>query len=129
MNKFTTNNKTSFKRFKPGTIRKLISYMADYRFYLILVVIFIISSAAANASASLFLQTLIDKYILPLMGQPHPDFSHLLKVLMMMGSIYLGGVLSTLFYNRIMVVIAEGTLRKIRDKMFKHMETLPIKFS
>lgn len=123
-----TNQQPPFKRFKPGTIKKLISYMAEYKFHLILVVIFIILSAAANASASLFLQSLIDKYILPLLGKSNPDFTSLLKILTFMGSIYLGGVLSTLFYNRIMVVIAEGTLKKIRDKMFVHMQSLPIKF-
>jgi ATP-binding cassette subfamily B protein len=126
--KFPPSGKRPVQRFKPGTIKRLLSYMAEYRLYLVLVVILIILSAAANVSASLFLQVLIDKYILPLLGKTNPDFSSLLKVLTLMGSVYLGGVLSTLFYNRIMVNIAEGTQKKIRDNMFTHMQTLPVKF-
>ncbi len=131
MSNSNTNNKqqTQKKRqFKPGTIKKLISYMAEYKFHLALVVILIIISAAANASASLFLQSLIDKYIIPLLGKTSPNFSKLLSAITLMGCVYLCGVLSTLFYNRIMVTIAEGAQKKIRDKMFNHMQTLPIKF-
>jgi ABC-type multidrug transport system, ATPase and permease components len=123
-----SSGKRTMKRFKPGTIKRLLSYMSEYRVYLILVVLFIILSSAANVSASLFLQTLIDKYIMPLCGTSNPDFSGLLKILTLMGSVYAGGVLTTLLYNRLMVVIAEGTQKKIRDEMFTHMQSLPVKF-
>lgn len=116
------------KRFKPGTIKRLFSYMAAYKIQLILVVISILISAAAGAASALFLQTLIDKYIIPLLGQEHPVFTGLLQAILLMGLIYIIGVLATLFYNRTMVVIEQGTLKKIRDRMFMHMQTLPTRY-
>ena len=115
-------------RFKPGTIKRLLSYMTEYRIQLGFVVVCIILSAAAMAASSLFLKTLIDTYITPLLGQTNPVFTDLLRAVLLMGEIYLVGVLSTLFYNRSMVVIAQGTLKKIRDSMFAHMQALPIRY-
>ncbi len=116
------------QRFKPGTIKRLLSYMTEYRLQLVLVAVCILLSAAASASTSLFLQVLIDRCILPLIGQSKPLLTELIKVISLMGVVYIVGVLSTLFYNRTMVVIAQGTLKKIRDKMFAHMQTLPIRY-
>ena len=116
------------KRFKPGTIKRLLSYMAAYKFHLIFVVICIVISAAAGAASALFLQTLIDKYIIPLLGQDNPVFTGLLQAILLMGLIYTIGVLATLFYNRVMVVIEQGTLKNIRDRMFTHMQTLPTRY-
>ncbi|MGE4353990.1 MAG: ABC transporter ATP-binding protein, partial [Oscillospiraceae bacterium] len=115
-------------RFKPGTIKRLLSYMAEYRIQLVFVVVCILLSAAAMAASSLFLKTLIDNYITPLLGQEHPAFGELFHVILLMGIIYMVGVLSTLLYNRSMVVIAQGTLKKIRDSMFEHMQALPIRY-
>ena len=122
------NPKTPVQHFKPDTLKRLFSYMAVYKIQLILVAVCILLSAAAGAASSLFLQILIDKYILPLLGQAHPPFTGLFKALLLMGLIAIIGVLSTLFYNRTMVVIGQGTLKKIRDKMFTHMQTLPIRY-
>ncbi|HZK41901.1 MAG TPA: ABC transporter ATP-binding protein [Clostridia bacterium] len=119
---------TLTQRFKPGTIKRLLSYMTEYRFQLILVAFCILLSAAVSASTSLFLQILIDRYILPLIGQTNPLLTDLVRVIFLMGVIYVVGILATLFYNRTMVVIAQGTLKKIRDKMFAHMQTLPIHY-
>ena len=116
------------QRFRPGTIRRLFSFMAAYKIQMILVVVCILLSAAANAASSLFLQTLIDKYIVPMIGKSHPVFTGLFNALLLMGGIYIVGVLSTLFYNRMMVVIEQGTLKKIRDTMFTHMQSLPIRY-
>lgn len=116
------------QRFKPGTIKRLFSYMSEYRIQLIFVVVCILLSAVATAATSVFLQILIDDCILPLLGQAHPVFTELIKAISVMGLIYVVGVLSTLLYNRAMVVIAQGTLKKIRDKMFAHMQTLPIRY-
>ncbi|HRX57754.1 MAG TPA: ABC transporter ATP-binding protein [Eubacteriales bacterium] len=115
-------------RFKPGTIKRLLSYMSAYKIQLIFVVVCILLSAAAMAASSLFLKTLIDNYITPLLGQANPVFTELFRAILIMGGIYLVGVLSTLFYNRSMVVIAQGTLKKIRDSMFAHMQALPIRY-
>lgn len=123
-----TTGKAPFKRFKPGTIKRLLLCMAKYKLQLILVVVCIILSAIANAASALFLQTLVDQYITPLLGKANPDFSGLLKAIVFIGCIYLIGVLATLIYNRMMVVIGQGTLKSIRDKMFEHMQTLPIRY-
>ncbi len=102
--KMPNTAKPPIQRFKPGTIKRLFSYMAEYKIQLIFVVVCILLSAAASAASALFLQTLIDKYIIPLLAQAHPVFTGLLKAILIMGFIYLVGVLSTLFYNRVMVI-------------------------
>ncbi|MFB0920689.1 MAG: ABC transporter ATP-binding protein [Oscillospiraceae bacterium] len=124
----SAHTKPPVKRFKPGTIKRLFSYMARYKLQLVLVVACILLSAAASAASSLFIRTLIDKHIIPLLGSANPDFSNLLKALVIMGCIYLLGALCTLLYNRMMVVISQGTLKRIRDEMFAHMQTLPVKY-
>ncbi len=74
-----------------------------------------------------FLQLLIDDYIMPLLGAATPVFSGLVKALAVIGVIYIIGILSSLFYSRIMVTIAQGTLKQIRDEMFAKMQRLPIR--
>lgn len=123
-----TAGRPKMQRFKPGTIKRLFSYMAAYKVRLIMVVVCILISAAAGAASSLFLQKLIDEYIIPMLGEANPSFAALLRVVGEMGAIYLAGVLATLFYNRSMVVIEQGTLKNIRDEMFRHMQTLPIRY-
>lgn len=113
---------------KPGTIKRLLKYMGQYRAQMILVFVCIIISAAVNAASSLFLKTLIDSYIMPLVGTKNANFSGLFHVLLMMGTLYLTGVVATLIYNRVMVVVEQGTLKHIRDEMFEHMQTLPLKY-
>ena len=114
-------------QFDKTTLRRLISYMNAYKGQLIFVVICILLSAVASAASSVFLQTLIDDYIVPLLGTDHPVFSGLIKALITIGIIYLIGVLSSLLYSRAMVTIAQGTLKKIRDDMFEKMQRLPIR--
>ncbi|MGN1048525.1 MAG: ABC transporter ATP-binding protein, partial [Eubacteriales bacterium] len=109
------------------TLVRLLSYMKDYKGKLVFVVVCILLSAVASAASSLFLQSLIDDYIVPMLGTAEPYFAGLLKALAVIGSVYLVGVLSTLLYNRFMVTIAQGTLKKIRDEMFEKMQRLPIR--
>ncbi|MGN0771505.1 MAG: ABC transporter ATP-binding protein [Christensenellales bacterium] len=123
----TQSNAMPKAQFDVKTLTRLLSYMKDYKGQLVFVVICILLSAIASAASSLFLQSLIDDYIVPLLGVDNPVFSSLLKALVVIGVIYLAGVLSTLFYNRIMVTIAQGTLKKIRDEMFEKMQGLPIR--
>lgn len=122
-----TNRMPQKAAFDVKTLRRLISYMKEYKGQLIFVVVCILLSAIASAVSSLFLQSLIDDYITPLLGSSSPVFSGLLKTLIVIGVIYLIGVLSTLLYNRTMVTIAQGTLKKIRDDMFEKMQRLPIR--
>jgi len=113
--------KPSLRLFKPGTAKRLFSYMAEYKFQLIFVVVCILVSAATGAVSSLFLGAVIDNHIVPMLGQSQPEFAGLIKAILLMGLIYAVGVLASLLYNRTMVVIGQGTLKKIRDKMFTHM--------
>lgn len=110
------------------TIKRLLTYLKPYRFRLILVAICIIASAIVNVMSSLFLQTLIDKYISPLLLEATPNYSGLLRTLCLMGGVFLIGVVSSLFYNRVMSVVAQGVLRNIRNEMFDHMQSLPIRY-
>lgn len=117
-----------FQKPEGKTIKRLLSYIMRYKIRFIFVMICIIINALTNVASSLFLQVLIDDYIIPLQQQAHPVFSGLLRAILLMGGIYLIGVLTGLIYNRIMVVIAQGVLKDIRDEMFAHMQTLPIKY-
>ncbi|MCC8161037.1 MAG: ABC transporter ATP-binding protein/permease [Oscillospiraceae bacterium] len=121
-------NKNSGAQNSGKTIKRLLSYIGKYKFRFILVLIFIILSAVANVAGSMFIGTLIDDYITPLLSEANPVFTGLLKAICVMGVIYLIGILSTLFYNRTMVSISQGVLKKIRDEMFEHMQKLPIKY-
>ena len=123
-----THKKNPMKNFKKGTIKRLLSYMSEYRVHLVVVGIGIIVSAGAQAASSLFVKSLIDDHILPLVGVTNPSYANLFSALAMMGTIYLVGVISALVYTRILVTVEQGTLKKVRDDMFEHMQTLPVKF-
>ena len=114
----------------PGKVfKRLMQYIfKKYGVHFAIVFFCIIVSVLANVQGTLFLQTLIDEYIMPMLGQEHPDFSNLLREIMRVGSFYLVGVAATYAYNRIMVNVTQGTLRSLRDDMFAHMEKLPIKY-
>ena len=120
--------KESMKQLDKKTLFRLLSYMKPYRLHLVFVFICIAVSAFASVMSSLFLKSLIDDYISPLLLESNPNFSGLLYALLQMAVIYVIGAFSTLFYNRTMAVVSQGTLKKIRDEMFEHMQTLPIKF-
>ena len=118
----------NIRRFKPGTIRRLLSYLGAYRIPLILVVVCILISAGASVASALFIQTLIDDFITPMLLNQSSDFSELLKAITTMGFIFAAGIVATLIYNRMMAVIAQGTLKDIRDAMFSKMQKLPIRY-
>ncbi len=126
--KFSAAGKPPMHHFKPGTLKRLLSYMAEFRGRLIFVIACILISAAAGAASAVFLKVLVDDYILPLLGETNPALNQLFQAILMMVFIYLIGILSNLFYNRIMVDIEQGTLKKIRNDMFRHMQTLPIRY-
>ena len=112
-----------------ATVKRLLGYIfKDYKIHFFLVIVCILCSSLAGVAGSLFLQSLIDDYITPLIGVNAPDFTPLLKALCVMAAIYLTGMLTTFFYNRIMVTISQGVQKKIRDEMFENMQRLPIKY-
>ena len=110
------------------TLKRLMSYIFRYKFRFFIVVICIIISSLVSVAASLFLQKLIDGYITPLLTGKSPIITSLTRTMIIMAGIYIIGVLSTLFFNRIMVTIGQSVLKDIRDEMFVHMQTLPIKY-
>ena len=112
---------------------KLLKRIMDevFRHYLphcILVLVCIVVSALANVQASLFLQTLIDDYIIPMTQQQDPSFAPLAGALVRVGCIYVVGILAAWLNARIMVNVTQGTLRNLRTQLFTHMESLPIKY-
>ncbi len=116
------------KKVNTQTIKRLMSYVNQYKVRFAFVLICIIVSSLASVSSSLFLQTLIDDYIGPLLLEAVPNYGGLLKAILSMAVIYIIGICATLFYNRTMVVIAQSVLKKIRDEMFAHMQKLPIRY-
>ena len=116
------------QKFKPGTIKRLMSYLKEYKVRLTVVVICILISAGASVAASLFLQTLIDDYIGPLLLEAPPNFGGLLQAILGISVVFLAGILASLFYARTMAVITQSTLKNIRDEMFTKMQTLPIRY-
>ena len=111
------------------TFKRLLNFVyKKYPIHCIVVIIAIVISALAGVSGSVFLKTLVDDYISPYIGSANPDFTPLAVALLVMGGIFLIGVLTTYLYNRLMVTVTQGTLKGIRNRLFAHMETLPIKF-
>ena len=110
------------------TVKRLLSYMSCYRKQLALVIVCILVSAIASAASSMFLQTLIDDYIIPLLATDAPVWTGLVHALITIGAVYVVGVAATLVYNRVIVAVAQGTLKRIRDDMFAHMQTLPLRY-
>ncbi len=117
-------NKNAGKVFK-----RLMAYiLKSYKFHLIFVAICILISVLASVQGTMFMQTLIDDFIVPLVKSENPDFSDLLREIIRVGSIYAIGILATYTYNRVMVNVTQGTLHKFRNDMFTKMESLPIKY-
>ena len=108
---------------------RLLSYiMKNYAVHCIIVVICIFITVLANVQGTWFMQTLIDGYIVPLMSQANPDFSGLAHAILRVACFYLLGALASYIYSRIMVNVTQGTLRNLRNDMFTHMESLPIRY-
>ena len=117
------------KNYDGATIKRLMKYIAGHaKGIFILSIICVLISTAANVSGSMFIQVLVDEYIEPLLLEDNPVFTGLIKVLITMGSVYLIGVICTLIYNQLMVNVSQGCLKSIRDDMFNHMQSLPIKY-
>lgn len=111
------------------TVRRLLKIVTDsYKKILIIVFICLLISSVVSVCAPLFTQRLIDDYITPLLAVSNPSFDGLKKLIIEMICVFLLGVITTFIYNRLMVIIAQGTLKKIRDTMFIRMQKLPISY-
>lgn len=122
-----TNKKTAANPLK--TFNRILSYATrKYKIRILIVIVSIIISAATNAIGISFTKTLIDDYIAPLLTQATPDFSNLAQIIGVMALLYLTGALFTYIFNRTMVTVSQGILKDIRDELFTHMESLPIRY-
>ena len=111
------------------TLKRLMGIiLKNYTPHCIVVLLCIFGSAFVSVKGTLFMQTLIDDYILPLMSQSNPDFRPLGMAIMKLALFFIAGALMTYTYNRIMVNVSQGTMKKIRIDVFTHMESLPIKY-
>jgi len=116
-------------RDRKATLLRLLKFvMQHYRFSFILVFACIIVSSVATLMSTLFTRTLIDDYILPLVGTANPDFSPLAMALLKLAAVLLVGVACSYAYNRIMINVSQGTMLRLRKNMFSHMQRLPIKY-
>ena len=123
------NRKPKLSKDTLKTAKRLLKYVTEtYKMRFILVFICILISSVATISVSLSLKFLLDDFIIPLIGQQSPDFTELYQALAVLGCIFLLGVISTFIYTRMMVYIGQGVLKRVRDDMFEHMLTLPIRY-
>lgn len=107
-------------------MRVLKYLLKSYKWHLVIVVICIFGAVLANVQGTLFTKTLIDQYIMPLIGKSHPNFMPLAGAIARVAGFYLLGIFASYLYSRIMVNVTQGTLKNIRDDMFQHMQELPI---
>ena len=114
----------------PGKIlKRLMGYVFEYYgFRMIMVFILIIVSVLANLQGTMFMKTLIDDYIDPMVKHNDQNFVPLIHAILRTATFYLIGIVATYSYNRIMVNVSQGTLRRVRDNLFEHMQSLPIKY-
>lgn len=116
------------EKINPQTAKRLFSYIGQYRVQLIFVVFCILFSSVAGVASSVFIQVLIDDYIVPILAMDKPVFFGLFQALCVMGAIYLVGILAAWLYNFLMVTVAQKTLKTIRDEMFIKMQSLPVRY-
>lgn len=114
----------------PGKmLGRLMGYIfKNYRIHIIVVVIGIVVSVLANVQGTMFMKTLIDQYIMPMLQSETPDFHPLAMAILRVACFYAIGVACTYTYNRLMIYVSQGTLRNLRNEMFERMETLPVKY-
>ncbi len=115
-------------KFNKDSFKRLLKYMKKYKISYIIVIICIIINSLTTVASQVFLKSLIDNYITPLIGQEHPIYTELIHFLGVMAIIYLTGVAATFIYNRLMIFVSQGILKDIRDDMFNHMQTLPLSY-
>ena len=117
------------KKVKKGTLKRLVGYIArGNKLKLFAVVICIAVSAGANVGSSMFIKTLIADYIEPMIGSPDPDWGGLFGALLKMAMLFLAGIVATYVQSVIMAYVSQGVLKKLRNDMFAHLQTLPIRY-
>ena len=110
------------------TLVRLLGYMKKYWLHLTLVLLSILLSALANTKGSENVGTLVDDYILPLVGVENPDYGPLVGYILQLGLIFGLGILGSFLNQYLMVPVSQGTQRVIRDQMFAKMQKLPLRY-
>ena len=130
MTKAIRNKKAAVKgKSQLRILKRVLGYMLkNYKFSFVLVVVCIFGSALATLYGTLFMQSLIDDYIVPLTQAQIPDYTEPAGALVSLAIVYGIGILCAYAYNRIMVNISQGTMKKLRIELFEHMESLPIRY-
>ena len=125
-----TQGPVNFKALNKNTVKRLLDYIGAYKWQMIVVLLCIVTSSITSVVGMTFLETIIDDHIKPLLleASADPDFSGLLGVIGQMAAVFGLGIIATLFQGLLMARVAQGTQKTIRDEMFSHMQTLPIKY-
>ena len=124
-----TKGRKSDTKMLGRVMKRILGYMLkNYKFSFFMVVVCILGAALATLRGTLFMQSLIDDYIVPLTSAQTPDFSSLAAALGSLAVTYGLGVVCAYAYNRIMVNVSQGTMKKLRVELFTHMESLPVKY-
>lgn len=114
---------------KKATIWQLTKFvLANYRFHVGAVLICIVVASVASLMSTLFTKTLVDDYIVPLTMMDNPEYKSLAQALFKLGTVLFLGVVCSYTYNRLMIMVSQGTMLRLRKSLFKHMETLPVKY-
>ena len=108
--------------------RLLRMVLSDYKWALLTVAVCIVVSAITSLISTLFTRTLIDDYIVPLTSAAHPDYSPLARELRLLAMVLAVGVVCSYAYNRLMISVTQGTMLRLRERMFNHMESLPLNY-
>ena len=112
-----------------GTIMRVLKYVCKrYGLQMAIVVVCIVITVLSNLQGTMFMQTLIDDYIMPMLKEHSNDFGPLLGAIGRVALFYAAGVISMFTQSMIMVYVTQGTLRDLRDDMFTSMEDLPIRY-
>ena len=121
-------SKDDFKKNSDALKRVFQFLFENYKLHFFVVFVCIIISVLANVQGTLFMQTLIDDYITPMLQSGSNDFGPLAQAIRKVVVFYAIGIIATYIYNYVMVYVSQGSLRKLRNQMFEHMESLPIKY-
>lgn len=111
-----------------STIKRLLAHFGDYKLKSGLVLLLVLVSASVSVVSAAFLRLLIDDFIVPLLGDQHPVFDALSRALAILAVIYAAGVVSTFVSKRLMITISQHIMKNIRDRLFAHMQKLPIRY-
>lgn len=110
------------------TLSRLASYVLVYRVKIYVIIASIIVSAIVQAASAVFLQSLVDSYILPLVGKHNQDWTPLVRMIILMASVYAVGVFCSWLWSRLVANISESVMRDLRDSMFKHQQKLSLRY-